>query len=170
MYFLGVDPGATGALVLIDGSRNVVASTQMFPTYLGVWNWLLTWAEPYPIYCCMERVSGYLPPRGKKKDGGDFAHGGQPGHKMFVFGKWVGAVEMALIAAGFEEGASLFMPTPNVWQRALGLRTRIKGEADNKWKGYLAEIARSIFPEAHITQKTGDAHLLAEYCLRTYGG
>jgi hypothetical protein len=59
-------------------------------------------------------------------------------------------------------------PLPQQWQKDLGIKS--KGSlTDSQWKKKLKGIAESLFPDQKITLKTADAFLIAYWlrCLKT---
>ena len=83
---------------------------------------------------------------------------------MFVFGKGVGHLEMALLAAGIR----CEQVTPVKWMGEMGMRKK-GGESRPQFKNRLKALAQRLFPNVKVTLKNADALLLAEYgrrCLR----
>lgn len=172
--YVGVDPGSSGGLIYLldDGESVKVRGTKMPDTEVGVWEWFeelvgiyaQTAADdpdnPVGIYACIEQVTGYVA-KGPRET---YAHGGQPGHTMFTFGKGVGSLRMALVASGFREQETFWSPTPGQWQQALGIRTRLKTESDSDWKNHLKCVALALYPKVVVTLPLADALLLAHYC------
>lgn len=159
LLFMGIDPGASGGVAVIDGSS---ADAHAMPaSEFGVWELVQSlklrasaYTEPAGIVACIEQVTGYV--------GGE----GNTGSSMFKFGASYGALRMALTAAGI----SYETVPPHQWQRALGIEKRRAGEDTTRWKNRLKQAAVELFPSIKVTKKTADALLMAEYCRRKYGG
>jgi hypothetical protein len=97
----------------------------------------------------MEEVSGFA--------GGP----GQPGSRMFNFGRGFGFILGALQMAGW----SVELVRPQKWQKALGLGTR--GESSKKdWKNKLKAVAQRQFPGVEVTLSTADALLIMQYAVQ----
>lgn len=175
--YIGLDPGADGGLMAIfekyyqdSGPPEVtVRGTKMPETEAGIWSWLKMVGdlmsheeagEPCRVYCCLEKVTGYVAKAGRE----GFAHGGQTGHSMFTFGMSYGALRMAVTAFGLKENETFWCVTPTHWQAALGIRTRLEGESDSQWKNHLRSVAVDLFPRVVVTLAFADALLLARYC------
>ena len=155
--YVGVDPGASGGLVVI-GPSGVVAE-KMPATEADVWGWVSLLhldgyldGPPPEVYAAVEKVGGYV---------GE----AQPGSAAFKFGLSYGGVRMALTAAGvpFDD------VTPQTWQKAFGLH-RGKAESKTAWKNRLKAKAQQLFPGVAVTLATADALLIAEYCRRKHEG
>jgi hypothetical protein len=178
VVYLGIDPGVSGGLACI---RDKSASAIKMPASdLEVWEWVRAYgaSDITPLtsrgrpglssYAVLEKVGGYLPAsdRGHEKYEGTR----QPGSHMFRFGASVGAVRMALVAAGFVPGESLFEVAPVTWQKAFNIVPRGKSGSRKDHKAQLKQLATDLFPSLKVTLKTADALLLAEYCRRLRTG
>lgn len=175
MYYIGIDPGVSGGIAVIDSKRKVLEATGMPESMSDVWEFLAGWILPTvptgtPARVTIEKVTGYIPGRSSKRKEYEQTGNAQPGHAMFRFGTSYGALLMGVTATGLRQDSEWWNVTPQVWQRSLGLRTRFKGEADNSWKNYLKSTALTLFPEVKVTLKTADALLLAEYTWRYMNG
>ena len=148
MLYLGIDPGASGGLAVIDGGKHV-ETTSMPATEKDIWLWVCM--EQREQRAVIEYNTGFV--------GGE----GNPGSAMFKFGTNHGLLEMALIAAAIPyEKVS-----PAKWQKALGITPRKKGvgaESRTQFKNRLKSRAQSLFPSAKVTLSTCDALLIAHYC------
>lgn len=147
-YFLGIDPGATGGLVLLTTESLIVTALKMPETEVDLWQFLGTWGTS-PVTAVVEQVGGYV---GKS----------QPGSMMFAFGKGYGAILMGLVAAGIPFSKI----TPRPWQKALGIPSKPKEMKKPEWKRKLKSIAQERFPKIVVTGWMADALLLADYCRR----
>lgn len=154
--FLGIDPGATGAAVLLfdDDSVDVLRLSKV--TDAEAWKWFAGTAQAVDAFACIEKVGGYVGV-------------GQPGSAMFQFGRSTGKLLGFLVAAGipFEE------VSPQAWQKALGIAPRRKkskkggpGESGTEWKRRLRQKAEELFPDVEMTNDLADALLIAEHCRR----
>jgi len=178
MNFLGIDPGASGGLALLDGEGKVLDLTPMPAGEDDLWWWLTRlpggWPRKEGLWAVIEQVGGYQRP----------APGGRPfdtGASMFRFGQGYGTLRGMLVALGlsftlrgFTNGAGS-KPTaktlaPRTWQKMAGC-VRVKGEEDGPWKRRLKARACELFPDLAgggkgkgITLKTADALLIAWCC------
>jgi hypothetical protein len=88
----------------------------------------------------------------------------------FKFGRGVGVLHMALIAAGipFDE------VTPQRWQKEMGClspRGKTRVEFGTKDKNITKRRAQALFPAVtKMTHAIADALLIAEYARRFYSG
>jgi hypothetical protein len=166
--FVGVDPGVGGGLVMLRAelSGEVTAEAVAMPdAERDVWDWVMvrSCAFDHRVFACVELVGGWVGSHGRGED--DDGTASNPGSAMFTFGQSYGALRMALVAAGVPFEAV----RPQAWQRALGLRTRERGEKTNAWKNYLKGRAQALFPQLRVTKAVADALLIAEYCRRKWG-
>lgn len=155
MLFLGIDPGASGGIAMLDGNSDDGWTTSAVPmpaTERDVWE---VFDVPMSdVFACIEKVGGYV------------AGNPTPGSAMFTFGRGVGLLHGFLIALSvpYEE-----VP-PRTWQKALGISPRGKDESKGSFKNRIKAVAQKLFPGAGVTLKTCDALLLAEYCRRKRTG
>lgn len=150
-YFLGIDPGKGGGIVILDHLGTVIRAIKMpatdrdllealgvhFPT-VGAESEGAIWVTP--TRALLERVSS-SPQMGVVS--------------AFTFGKGYGAVQMALTAARIP----FDLVSPQCWQQAMGCRTG--GD-----KNISKRRAQQLFPTVTVTHAIADALLLAEYCRR----
>ena len=87
---------------------------------------------------------------------------GQGVTSMFTFGKWFGG-SLAALGAMFD---GVRLVSPREWQKHYGMKKE-KGETSTSWKNRLKAKAQEIFPDNHITLKTADAVLIANYLYET---
>ena len=148
--YLGIDPGASGGLALINGAHCMAHG--MPATERDLWERLKAWDAV--TMCCIEKVGGYMP--GSK---------GNIGSAMFKFGQSYGFLRGCLTAAGipYEE------VHPAKWQRSLGIAPRGREEPKNHFKNRLKQKAQQLFPKLQVTLCTADALLIAEHCRRVHG-
>lgn len=150
MLFIGVDPGVSGGIAIIDSSGRVVLATKMPETDRDIFNTFTIDSVRYKARAVLEKVNP-----------GVF---GRPGAKMgvvsaFTFGGNYRALKMALTAADVPFDEAL----PVKWQTFLGCRS---GGDKNITKAR----AQQLFPHVKVTHAIADALLLAEYCRRTERG
>jgi hypothetical protein len=144
--FLGIDPGVSGGLAILDGDYR--AAFKMPVTDGDLLDALVGWSDGgvRQVKAVIERAIPFS----------------RPGAKIgvvsaFTSGRGYGRLLMALTAARipFDE----VMPVK--WQTALSCRTR--GD-----KNVSKRRAQQLFPALKITHAIADALLLAEYARRTY--
>jgi len=150
-FYIGIDPGKTGGLVILPerGDKKVV--TQMPTTERDIWNWFADIPSPSFPFAVIEKV-GSMP--------------GNAARAMFTFGWGYGGLRMALVARGipFEE------VTPQVWLKGLGIPFRKRKESRTQFKNRLKGRAQQLFPDVAVTLATADALLIATYCQRKASG
>jgi hypothetical protein len=153
--FMGLDPGAHGAITVLPARRSDVFEIYKLDNISDLDLLLWLQARTHLIeFAVLERVGGYT--------GGD----GQPGSAMFNFGRGYGKLEMGLTAANIPYEAV----QPQKWQKALGIPPRDKdGESKPQFKRRLKAKAEAMFGRGavRITLENCDALLIAEYCRRT---
>lgn len=137
MTYLGIDPGLSGGLAVVDSDGCPAAITKMPETERDILDWLLT-APPHISFAMIEFVSS-SPQMGVTS--------------AFTFGKGYGVLIGLLTACGipFE------FVRPLKWQTKLGCKT---GGDKNVSK----RKAQQLWPDQKITHATADALLIAEYC------
>jgi hypothetical protein len=167
VYYLGIDPGKTGGVGIIDDTPSICELFNMPATLESVYvNLHLLIREYNPVCAVLEYVTGYI---GGMDTGGEFQQGsGPPGGAMFNFGVQSGACEMALIALGFKFKQNYFKPQPHYWHTQIGAPKREKKEKKAKYKGRLRDFAAGLFPTATVTVQLADAALLARYCRQVW--
>jgi hypothetical protein len=167
MNFLGIDPGKSGGLAILDYEGRVIELTRMPKVRgedeideVGVWQWISRHLTA-PVKCVVwiEKVSGYI----------GNAH---TGSSMFEFGVSYGGLRMAVVAAqGYGHNEVL----PQDWQRYLGIEPRrkkkgtYKGESKPAFKGRLKAFAQRLYPDVKVENATADALLIALYGKRVWG-
>lgn len=172
--YIGVDPGKTGGLVAL--LRHSTTVTQMPTTERDTWEWFKqVVGGSQRVVAVIELVGGYM---GKGTEA--------PGSAMFKFGRGYGNLTGFMTAT---ERISYEEVPPHVWQRALGIPPRKKGnrrpvvnkkgktvvkmvggESKSQWKNRLKAKAQQLFPSVEVTLATADALLIALYCKRKYEG
>jgi hypothetical protein len=139
MNYLGIDPGKSGALGLVDDDGQHVDHIKLSETPRDVWLWL---AERQLDICfgVLEKVHA-MPRQGVSS--------------TFKFGTSFGFCLGLLVAAGVRHE----LATPARWQKTMGCRT---GGDKNVSKA----AAQRLFPSIKITHANADALLLADYARR----
>jgi len=151
MLYIGIDPGASGGIAVI--SETGFAQTFKMPeTEADVLALLRSYAiGDEVIRATIERVHT-APQMGVVS--------------AFKFGRGVGVLHMALIAAGipFDE------VTPQAWQKMMGCIAPKRVEFGQKDKNITKRRAQALFPNLTITHAVADALLIAEFNRRTSRG
>lgn len=142
MRWIGIDPGASGAVAVL--TEHSVDTCRLNDTPHDVAEFLRQWSRNGPCFALLERVS---------------AMPGQGVSSTFKFGTSYGFVQGLLTA--------LQIPfdrvTPAKWQTEMGCRSR--GD-----KNVTKRRAQELYPHLKITHATADAILLATLCRqRGYG-
>jgi hypothetical protein len=145
-YYIGIDPGGSGGIAILNTFGMVHAVTPMPDTPTDILNLLSQYGdtENERIICVIERVHG-MP--------------GMGGASMFTFGENYGYCQMALLAnkIPFEDH------TPQKWMKYYQLK-RAKEQSKTEWKNVLKAQAQQLFPNVKVTLSTADALLIAHYC------
>lgn len=154
--FLGIDPGKSGAVALINGGDvHCVTFAKTSPADLIAWLDCENYDEQNRHFanidfCVIEKVSA-SPQMGVTS--------------AFTFGQWYGLAEGILVSLGipFER------VTPQKWQKEFGLIQRGKKLGDTEKKRQNKARCQELFPGVKITNANADAILIAEYCRRVKG-
>jgi hypothetical protein len=147
MYYLGIDPGKSGGIVLLSDDRIVKHIEPMPSTGRDIWN--LIYQLGTDAVALVEWVHPAIQGTGKSS-------------MSKLYGNYK-ELRMALIASStpFEDVNAV------KWQRAMGISPRKKTENQSQWKNRLKAKAQELFPSTSITLKTCDALLIAEYLRRS---
>lgn len=152
-YYLGIDPGLSGGLALVDRWRHVLLLQPMPATELDLYQLLLgVHRRAGQPWACIEAVGPSIYGVGKSSC-------------AKLYGNYC-ACRMAMACLAIPYDAV----RPALWQRAVGVAARRKPETTTQWKNRLKGRAQQLFPKAQLTLKTCDALLLAEYCRRSQRG
>lgn len=148
-YTLGVDPGKSGGLALLDATGYCVLATKMPERDGDLAIWLASARRTAleaggTIRAFLENV-WVSPQMGVRS--------------AFTFGEQVGRIKMALRGTGI----SYDLVVPVKWQNALDCRS---GGFKNVTKGRAIEL----FPMVNVTHALADALLIAEYGRRLTAG
>lgn len=141
MFFIGIDPGVSGGVAVIDEIGLVIYTAPMPSTPRDLIDLLSPYVDVgHKVRALVERVSS-SPQMGVVS--------------AFTFGKGFGRIETALAAVRipYDEAA------PAKWQSAMGCRSG--GD-----KNITKRRAQSLFPATKITHAIADALILAEYARR----
>lgn len=145
MTIIGIDPGLSGGIAVLEELRGPTVY-KMPETQKDLFELLDAWNTLTPAVVFVEKVNA------GPKMGSSAA---------FKFGRNVGEVMMAVVAAGLR----MELVTPQKWQRELGLivKGRGLGQGDTEKKNRNKARAQELFPGLKITHSTADALLLAEF-------
>ena len=143
-FYLGVDPGTSGAMALVDGDGKLVDVIKLKETQHDVWDWLdphhRKLYETQIDFAVLEKVHS-MPKQGVASS--------------FKFGASYGFCQGVLVAARIR----FELVTPQKWQHAMGCRTG--GD-----KNITKSRAQALFPNKKITHAIADALLLADFARR----
>ena len=142
---LGIDPGANGGLVWLDGGGEVIECIKMPVTPQDILTAVGSWSTE-GLTCYIERVGYGMP--------------GQSSKATATFARHCGHLEMALLA----KGISTVEVTPAKWQKALGLSGK-KGESKASHKNRIKAWAQQRYPRQNVTLWAADALAIATYGL-----
>lgn len=145
--YAGVDPGFSGAIVLLGEDGLWVDSLNLKATPHDIHYWFDKYAKNIR-FAYLERVNAMRK--------GDIPQGAT---SAFKFGTSYGQCWMLLVCnlVPFEH------VLPTQWLKDVGL-VRRKGESNTAWKNRHKAMAQQVFPSARITHANGDAALLAHLC------
>lgn len=138
---LGIDPGASGALVLVNEEGQIQMMSNMPGTPMDI---LETIEAMNPSVCYLEDVGHGMP--------------GQSSKATAVFARHNGHLEMALLALKIPS----VKVTPGKWQKALSLLSK-KEETKTAHKNRIKAWAQLTYPSAKVTLKNADALAIARY-------
>lgn len=157
---IGVDPGVSGAVVLLGKDNELISFCDM-PTMANgkhqqvnaaelakvISSWLV-YPSQLPVTAYLEQVA---------------AMPGQGVSSMFGFGCSYGIVQGVL---GALEIPMVLVP-PQKWKRAAGLPARPKGMPDNQYKDMARTLAQRLYPKMPLSLKKhigrADAILIARF-------
>lgn len=155
--YLGLDPGKKGGMAFIDEDGIVLGFAAMPDAELDLSYAISAWPIHFVV---IEQVSS-SPQMGVTS--------------AFTFGRGYGFLRGVLIA----NEIPFMQVRPQVWMKALGIRTKKKKETATQWKNHLRGVAQQRFPSLELwkgTRNKGeqlavcDALLIAEYCRITNRG
>ncbi len=163
--YIGIDPGANGGLACV--LEDEVEAVKMPATEKDIWTWFISRTRPafsdLNVYAVIEQIIP-RPTSYFDKSSGSW-RASILKSTCLLYASYV-QLRAMLVAAGipFE------VVTPQRWQKALGIRSKEKGETPTSWKNELKAKAQQLFPQEKITLATADSLLLLEYCRRLREG
>jgi hypothetical protein len=143
--WVGIDPGASGGIVAIYKTGEVVCDKMPATTADLVALLKDYWGSP----CYIEKVN---------------AGPNMGSSAAFKFGQSAGRLEAAALAAAME----VHYISPQKWQKEFGLivKGRGLGQGDTEKKNRNKARAQELYPGAKVTHFNADALLLATLCKR----
>jgi len=147
MIFIGIDPGANGAMAVIQEDDTYEFPFKQISMTL-ISSMLEDYSDKRDCFALIEKVH---------------AMPGQGVVSTFNFGYNFGMLEGFLIGSGIPYDRV----TPQKWQKNYGL-FKLPGETHTDKKNRHKALAQKLFPDLKITHATADALLIAEYARRTY--
>jgi hypothetical protein len=164
--YVGVDPGWSGGIAVIDGQGKLLQATPSPDNFQDFYEMVrqIRWLKKFtytPIKTALEKVHS-MPQQGAPS--------------TFKFGQSYGAWQMvlAVMAVEHDDGWSREDVTPQAWQKAIKFPQ--KKRTPNDRKKDLLEFARNLYPKFDwpTTQKDRfaicDAILIATYLYRKDNG
>lgn len=146
MIYLGIDPGVSGGIALLDANAKVLLLTKMpenAPAHVAFLQRVLAQGRAADVRAALELVHS-SPQMGVRS--------------AFTFGRSYERCLSLLVASNI----AFVTPTPQVWQKAMKCRTR--GD-----KNVSLAAARRLFrDQVVVTHHTADALLLAEFRRRQF--
>lgn len=148
IIYIGIDPGLSGGIAILNQDGSVKEVVAMPDTPRDIYEFLFSYKED--SRCVLEDVGHGMP--------------GQSSKATATFARHNGHLEMALLALGIPTEKV----TPQKWIKVYQLKKK-KEQDKNEWKNVLKAKAQSLFPQLgkKVTLKTCDALLIAEYARRT---
>ena len=155
--FMGIDPGASGACVVITSQNQIHEIRFTKSTDKEIWQFIENMSFKYNIKCVKEKVWA-MP--ATNTDGSNRSMGAST---SFTFGENNGKIIGFLVAAGipYEE------KVPQTWQKIYGMKKE-KNESQTDFKKRLRQKAEQLYPNHKITADTADAILIAHFCRQLY--
>ena len=138
-FFMGIDPGYSGAVAVVDYKGRIVDSVRLSETEHDVSEFIAEYASDV-TFAILEKVNA-MPRQGVSS--------------TFKFGTSYGFCRALLVCHRIR-----FETTPpGVWQKTMGCLS--KGD-----KNVTKAAAQRLFPEEKVVHATADAMLIAEYARR----
>lgn len=145
---IGIDPGLSGGIAVLDMDGSVVEVRKMPETPQDILESLRRYCGTTifsnEVVCYLEKVGLGMP--------------GQSSKATATFSRHNGHLEMALLALGIRTNDV----TPNKWEKFYQLG-RSTGFGKTEWKNRLKSKAQQLFPKERVTLSVCDALLIAEY-------
>lgn len=147
-FIIGIDPGASGGIAVLNDTHRVVEVANMPDTPLDILEFLRRY-DPSDTVVYLEDVGRGMP--------------GQSSSATAKFARHNGHLEMALLALQIPAVKVL----PSRWERTYGLGSS-SAYGKEEWKRRLKMKAQELFPDLgkKVTLKTCDALLIALYGLQ----
>jgi len=158
--WMGIDPGATGAIILLSETGEMRTLRFMNSTNKEIHEFLNGVAFEFDeLFCILEAVH---------------AMPGMAAGAMFNFGESYGFVQGVLVSTG----VPYELVTPQSWMKHMRIPKRdiqmhpetkkeLPGsESKTEYKRRLKQKAEELYPKIKITNDTADAILIADYCKR----
>lgn len=157
-YFIGIDPGASGGIVVVNRRGAVEDYFHTPETLMELWSIFEQITRRYSSATAVIEKVHAMPKQGATS--------------MFSFGMRLGELLMALTAAGipFQE-----VP-PKEWQKAFRIVGKKPNESGSHFKTRILTVAHRLFPDVPLWKEPKskgkqlsicDALLMAEFCRRT---
>ena len=141
---IAIDPGKSGGIACLNNDMVLVFN---MPETEGDVVDLLRMIRSYG---CQEAVI---------EEVGGFCGVGQPGSRMFTFGRGVGVIHGALLALGFR----IDVVRPARWQKHFSLGTVKSAGGKTAWKNKLKGCAQRLYPSVAVNLHVADALLILDY-------
>ena len=146
---VGIDPGRSGGVAVIGMETGRAVAYRMPFTTRDTWELIdLVCGRNEFTVAYIEKVHA-MPKQGVTS--------------MFRFGRQLGNLEMALIAADVR----FIWVRPVDWQRSLGLIRKDKNEKSRDKKNRHKQLAQELFPNLKVIHAIADALLIAEFARRS---
>lgn len=137
MQYIGIDPGGSGGIAIIDKTTDIMHTCKLSITELDVWEWLNETVDMLDAVATIEQVHA-MPKQGVTSS--------------FTFGKNYGFLIGLLTAISIPYK----FVTPQKWQKCMQCLT--KGD-----KNISKAAAQRLWPRIKVTHAIADALLIAEY-------
>lgn len=148
-FFMGIDPGANGAICVVDDEGKIVEIYRMPATIAELKEALDSWTDTAwhrnITHCVIERVQGMT---------------GQSASAAFNFGRNYGTLE----ATVYMKAIPYETVTPQKWQQYFQAGKSKDFATKTLWKSHLWMMAKKLYPLKNIPKYAADAVLLARYC------
>ncbi|MHB1260373.1 MAG: hypothetical protein ACYC2H_01520 [Thermoplasmatota archaeon] len=142
-YYMGVDPGVSGGIALIDERAVVIFATAMPDTPRDILDTIARYDRS--VFAVLEHV---------------WSMPGWGNVGPFKFGISFGELRMALTA----QTIPFDLVMPKKWQKVMGV---VYPKGKPRDKNVTKQRAQALFPSTRVTHAIADALLLAEYGRRT---
>lgn len=143
-HYMGIDPGGTGAIVVIDENLQLVSWIKNDSTEIEKVDFLDSVKDG--VTCAAIEIVHSMPKQGVSSS--------------FKFGQSYGSLRMGIAYARIR----MIEASPQKWMKALGI-TYQSGLSKTEKKNILKSKAQLMFPKEKITLINADAFLLARYAM-----